>query len=72
MNAITAFFLSVDILRFQHSPSILLSALVFTDVAALWTDMWEVQILWKVLRALSFLDLLWTALQWFGRYMQNW
>lgn len=72
MDPIIAFFLSVDVLRFQHAPKLLLAALIVADVAVLWTDVWEVWIVWRALRALSFLDLLWTALRWFGRYLQNW
>lgn len=72
MNPITLFFLSVDVLRFQHAPKLLLASLIVADVAVLWTDMWEVWIAWKTLRILSFLDILWTALRWFGsRYVQN-
>ena len=69
---VAAFFLSVDVLRFQHTPSLLLAALILADIAMLWTDMWEIRMVWRALRALAFLDLIGSALQWFGVYMQNW
>jgi hypothetical protein len=67
------FFLAVDVLRFQHAPKPLLFALIIADFAALgWGDMWEIQATWKTLRILSFLDLVWECVKWFGQYMQNW
>jgi hypothetical protein len=69
---LVAFFLSVDLLRFQHAPTIIVSAVIFADILVLCTDMWEVLVVWKTLRFLSLLEFVWHALKWFAMYVQNW
>jgi hypothetical protein len=69
------FFLCVDYLRYQHTPTNLLGWLIIMDILVVLMPVWGVQVLWRTLRILSFLELVWSILRAVGRgvkmYMQN-